>query len=131
MKTNRSLRESLGEQLDDAASEVLNTHGQALGCRPLAWSVPAYDGWIQAGLSGLASSGYYADADALAVISQWASAFDLTPVQRPTPGTRTYQGEIKGVRVEVWAITDRVAFEHPVQTTAARDQPDSAPEESR
>ena len=131
MKANRLLCEALRERLDDAASEVLNTHGQAQGCRPLAWSVPEHDGWIYSGLSGLASCGYYADADALVVISQWVSAFGLRPVQRPAPGTRSYQGEIEGVRVEVWAITDRDEFEHPVQTASSREQPDSAPEGSR
>jgi len=113
VKANRSLRDALREQLDYAASAVLNARGEAVGCRPLMWAVPVHEAWIQVGVSGLASSGYYADADALAVISQWAAAFDLTPVEQPIRGTRAYQGEFEDVHVEVWAITDRDEFEKP------------------
>ena len=112
MKANQSLRDALGRQLDDAATAVLNTRGRAKGCRPLAWAAPAYEPWIGAGFTGLASSGDYSTTDALAVVRQWAAAFDLTPDEHPTLGTLGYRGQIESISVEVWAVANRDEFEH-------------------
>jgi hypothetical protein len=113
VKANKPLRRALGEQLDNAVTEVLNTRGRARGCRPLAWAVPAYEAWTTTGFSGLASSGDYSTTDAEAVIQQWAAAFDLTPDEHPVRGTLGYLGQIENIPVQVWAVADRDEFEHP------------------
>jgi len=77
----------------------------------LAWSVPAYEPWREAGFSGLAHRGDYSTADALAVIGQWAEAFDLTSDERPVRGSVGYRGQVEDIPVEVWAVADRDEFE--------------------
>jgi hypothetical protein len=80
-------------------------------CAPLSWS---FADRARTQMNGLASTRAYCGA-AAAAVQGWATQFELELHLDPTPGTIRFDGEIHGLEVKVWAITDTDTF-----TTAVR-----------
>jgi hypothetical protein len=90
--------------IDRAVARVLNR--QAPDCPPLYWS-PLFAPGSEAA-RGLAGSGYRPDG-ALAAVMRWVERFGLR-AEAPLPGIISYHGQVNGLPVTVWAITDHDAF---------------------
>ena len=115
-RTRQHLIHTLDEAMSEACSTVMNQ--LAPHCPPLYWS--AAEGDLHNAMKGLASTGDYSDAAAAAAVRAWASQFELQPHPDPIPGTISYDGEIHGLAVKVWAITDNNAFETTVRRMVTR-----------
>jgi hypothetical protein len=92
--------------IDRAVAEVMNH--QAPDCPPLYWTLRSER--ISEGARGLAGAKYCTEEVVTAVMT-WAARFGLHLAEAPSPGTFSYQGEINGLPVIVWAITDHDAFD--------------------
>lgn len=96
--------------LEAGIATGLTDYGTARGLHPLIWNLrrDVHGTWS---LSGHASAGDYSDDEALRSIEAWATELTLEPTSHPVPGTREYAGWDNGLRLEVWAVTDRWRFE--------------------
>lgn len=65
-------------------------------------------------LTGMAGADYDDD-EAVEVIETWARLFGLQLVEKPVEGTVEYRGQIEGIAVRVWAVTDRAVLNGDVQ----------------
>jgi hypothetical protein len=115
--TTTHLRDSTA-RLAESANAVLaqlEHIGAQLGCKRVAWSWSTdYDHYDYRNpaprlpaLSGLVDG---RPAVARQAARQWANVLGLTAARTPSRGTVTYEGEIDGIKVKVWAVVDNVAF---------------------
>jgi hypothetical protein len=118
-ETDNDLITELHSAINQATAQVLNR--QAPDCPPLYWS-PSSTGRSRRGASGLAGSGYSPDG-AVAAVMRWVERFGLR-AETPLPGMISYHGQVNGLPVTVWAITDHDAFythlSRPVSARKAR-----------
>ena len=99
--TYNILRHELYFAIDRAVAEVMNH--QAPHCPPLYWA--SLSGRVSDGARGMAGAKYCTD-EAVTAVRTWAARFGLHPSEAPSPGTLSYHGEVNGLPVQVWAITD-------------------------
>lgn len=95
--------------------------GAQHGCQPANWSWHSdYDYDVRKPaprlpiLSGFVSG--KRPAAARQAVQQWANALGLTPARKPNSGTLAFAGEIEGLKVEVWTVVDRAAFDGKLST---------------
>lgn len=88
-----------------ALTTGMQTHASDLPS--LRWRVD-YTGTVV----GQASAGDYATEDIPTVLRTWAEHFGLDTDDEPVPGTLSYSGEDRCVRLTVWGITDWAKFEN-------------------
>ena len=50
-------------------------------------------------------------AERVAVVEAWATALGLEHNAEATPGTTGYTGTVRGIQVQVWAVTDQGAYD--------------------
>lgn len=93
--------------LHEAVTEALNST-LAIDLPPLDWTIRPDGTWSGAFLERVCS-----DNESARALQDWASRYELTraSAQDTTPGAAEYRGSIVGRRVEIWAITDRDAFD--------------------
>jgi hypothetical protein len=61
--------------------------------------------------------------DAAAALAAWADRYDLQPADNPTRGTTELRGQLDGLPVEIWAVTDRTLFETGTTTSSSPAAP--------
>jgi hypothetical protein len=79
--------------------------------RPTSTAVESLSGQVPADRPGPA---------AVTVLQAWADQYDLQPADDPLPGTTELRGHIDTLPAEIWAVTDRAAFEAPAQGSGPR-----------
>lgn len=108
---------------DDAATEYLNTVGAARGLLPIDWTVQRDEYERLTKISGNVG-GYvkghadYDDSQFADVARGWVDALELSERANPVEGTSEFTGEVAGIKVAVWYISNRAEFDrHAAQTS--------------
>ncbi|MFI5591286.1 hypothetical protein ACIA5G_39970 [Amycolatopsis sp. NPDC051758] len=112
--TTKQLRDCTARLAESGTAMLaqLDHIGAQLGCKRVNWSWNTdYDYRNPAPrlpvLNGLVDG---RPAAARQAARQWANVLGLTEARKPSRGTVTYEGEIDGIKVTVWAVVDNVAF---------------------
>ena len=103
-----SLRDRLAVECGRVIGDLLNgRHGT--GLEPLCWRVVTDpSGWVRSAVGQVPAT---TDAQALADLAAWADRHHLVLAADPVRGTGEVHGRINGLPVQIWAVTDRAAFE--------------------
>lgn len=92
---------------NEAANEAMAVIGKAISLPSLTWVFNIDKNRI----SGQAPQHIYDKAAALEALVQWADALHLARQDTAANGTVEYSGDtVFGIKVEVWAVIDRVRF---------------------
>ncbi|MDQ2709422.1 MAG: hypothetical protein M3Z25_18140 [Actinomycetota bacterium] len=108
---NSTIRIAVGAAL----TAVMNS--RAPGCPTLYWSFTDDRAGLPGGLEGMAGP-EYPDDEAGAAIGWWAQTFGLVehPPAAELAGTTEYSGEIGGLSVRLWAVTNRTRWDQATTT---------------
>jgi hypothetical protein len=113
--TTLSIRAALAAGVTAAMNKV----GRTARCKPLSWEFqdryvrgdqPDAVGSYVIMLVGFAGA-QYDDDEAVTVATKWAKALALEMVLTASVGARVWQGTVDDLRIEVWCVSDRDAFE--------------------
>lgn len=113
-------RPRLTDAISHGITDQLNLLGRAAGCRPLSWSISTNSGpgWS---VTGLAGGGDYTEQEVPDVLAGWAAQWGLTSWDNPVcAGTTEYRGQVDGLRVDVWGVHDRDAFDREYEQNRQR-----------
>ncbi len=101
--------------VDVALTGVMNS--RAPGCPTLYWSFTDDRDGFRGGLEGMAGP-EYPDDEAGPAIGRWAQTFGLFehPPAAELAGTTEYSGEIGGLSVRLWAVTNRTQWDQATTT---------------
>jgi hypothetical protein len=109
-----SLRDRLDLAIGRAVGDLLNA-GHGAGLPALTWRVLTDpSGWVR---SAVGQADSLTDAEALADLGTWADRHNMAPALDSVPGIGEGHGRIAGLPVQIWAVTDRAAFETAIQAT--------------
>ncbi len=103
------IRRAVHDATQPVISRLISARAAVTGCQELSWWFVDAGGGQPARLEGMVASG---NPDGANEAARWASALGLDTEQPrySTFGTLSYQGEIDGLPVTVWAITDPDLF---------------------